>query len=195
VRLTRLEALPFLKKYTYSSSINMLFNQTYESRFQDTVPQARSKTINFSPLIGWQTNWVKGITSTVDLNYSETNAVDIQGGFELPSRSLTRGASLSLAYTFSAPRGLSLPFLKGVKFASNLAINLGLSYNRNTNYSSDLNNPIYDSSIMQGDLGMSYNFSSSITGGASFSYSQNKESVRNQDTKRFGVNIWTNINF
>ncbi|MGD9380208.1 MAG: hypothetical protein PVI51_06540 [candidate division WOR-3 bacterium] len=195
LRLTRLEALPFLKKYTYSSSINMLFNQTYESRFQDTVPQARSKTINFSPLIGWQTNWVKGITSTVDVNYSETNAVDIQGSFELPSRSLTRGASLSLAYTFSAPRGLSLPFLKGVKFASNLAINLGLSYNRNTNYSSDLNNPIYDSSIMQGDLGMSYNFSSSITGGASFSYSQNKESVRNQDTKRFGVNIWTNINF
>jgi hypothetical protein len=146
-------------------------------------------------LIGWQANWVKGISSNVDVTYAETNSTDFQAGFELPSKSLTRGASVSLAYTFSAPRGLGLPFLKGVKFASNLAVNLALSYNRNTNYSSDLVDPIYDSSILQTDLGMSYNFSSSITGGASFSYSQNKESVRNQDTKRFGVNIWTNINF
>jgi hypothetical protein len=195
LRLTRLEALPFLKKYAHSSSINTLFNQTYERRFQDTVLQSESKTISFSPLIGWQANWVKGISSNVDVTYAETNSTDFQAGFELPSKSLTRGASVSLAYTFSAPRGLGLPFLKGVKFASNLAVNLALSYNRNTNYSSDLVDPIYDSSILQTDLGMSYNFSSSITGGASFSYSQNKESVRNQDTKRFGVNIWTNINF
>jgi hypothetical protein len=193
--LTRLEALPFLKKYVHSSSINTLFNQTYERRFQDTVLQSESKTISFSPLVGWQANWVKGISSTVDIIYTETNSVDHQAGFQLPSKSLTRGASVSLAYTFSAPRGLGLPFLRGVRFASNLAINLGVSYNRNTNYSADLENPIYDSSILQGDLGLSYNFSSSITGGASFSYSQNKESVRNQDTKRVGVNIWTNINF
>jgi hypothetical protein len=195
LRLTRLETLPFLKKYTHSSSINALFNQTYEHRFQDTVLQSESKTISFSPLIGWQANWVKGISSTVDIIYTETNTIDRQAGFELPSKSLTRGASVSLAYTFSAPRGMGLPFLKGIKFASNLSINLGLSYNRNTNYSADLTSPIYDSSILQSDLGLSYNFSSSITGGASFSYSQNKESVRNQDTKRVGLNIWTNINF
>jgi hypothetical protein len=195
LRLTRLEILPFLKKFAHSSSINALFNQTFERRFQDTVLQSDSKTISFNPLIGWQTNWVKGITSTVDVTYSETNANDYQATFVLPSKSLNRGVAVTLAYTFSAPRGLGLPFLKGVKFASNLAINLGVSYNRNTNYSADLTSPIYDSSILQSDLGLSYNFSSSITGGANFSYSQNKESVRNQDTKRVGVNIWTNINF
>jgi hypothetical protein len=195
IRVTRLEALPFLKKYAHNSSINMMFNQTFEKRFQDTVLQSDSKGISFNPLVGWQTNWVKGISSTIDITYSETVANDYQGSYKLPSKSLGRGASVSVGYTFSAPRGLSLPFLKGVKFSSNVAFNLGVSYNRNTNYSADLTNPIYDSSNLQGDLGLSYNFSSSITGGASFSYSQNKESVRNQDTKRVGLNIWTNINF
>jgi hypothetical protein len=195
LRLTQLEALPFLKKYTYSSSINSMFNQSYEQRFQDTTLQSDSKTISFSPLVSWQANWVKGISSTIDVSYSETNANSYQGAFVLPSKSLTRGASISLGYTFSAPRGLGLPFLKGVKFSSNLAINLGISYNRNTNYTASLTEPVYDSGVLQSDLGLSYNFSSSITGGANFSYSQSKESVRNQDTKRIGINIWTNINF
>jgi len=195
LRLAQLESLPFLKKYTHSSSINTLFNQTFERRFQDTTLQSNSKTISFAPLIGWQTNWVRGITSMVDVDYTETNSSDYQAGYELPSKSLSRGISMNIAYTFSAPRGLGLPFLKGVKFSSNLALNLGVSYNRSTNYSADLTDPIYDSSVLQSDIGMSYNFSSSVTGGANVSYSQSKESVRNQDTKRVGLNVWTNINF
>jgi hypothetical protein len=195
LRLLRLESLPFLKKYTHSSSINTMFNQSFERRFQDTTLQSDSKTLSFTPLIGWQTNWVRGISSTIEINYTDINSIDYQAGFELASRSLTRGASVDLAYTFSAPRGLGLPFLKGVKFTSSLALNMGVSYNRSTNYSANLSDPIYDSSVLQGDIGLSYNFSSSITGGANFSYSQNKESVRNQDSKRVGVNIWTNINF
>ena len=196
VRLAKLEFLPFLKKYTHSSSLNTLFNQTYEKRFQDTVPQSESKSVSFSPLVGWQTQWVKGISSNIDISYSETFSTDIQGAFTVSSKSVTRGVAASFGYTFSAPKGLGLPFLKGIRFSSNLALNLGLSYNKNTNYANDnFDDPIYDSSIIQGDLGLSYSFSSSITGGANFSYSQNKESVRNEDTKRVGVNIWTNINF
>jgi hypothetical protein len=195
VRISRLEVLPFLKKYTRSSSLTMMFNQTFERRFQDTLLQSDSKSINFSPLVGWQVQWLRGISSTIDISYSETFANSYQGLFVLPSKSLSRGASASIAYTFSAPKGLSLPLLGGFRFSSNLALNLSVSYNRNTNYSNDLDTPIYDSSLLQGDFGLSYNFSSSITGGANFSYSQNKESVRNQDTKRVGVNIWTNINF
>jgi hypothetical protein len=201
IRLLRLEALPFLKSLAHQSSISSTFNQSVERRYQvgdSLVLQSDTKNFSFSPLASWQTNWVRGITSTVDLTYSETVTNDFQGLVALTTKSLTRGGSISLGYTFSAPRGLSLPFLKGVRFASSLAMNLGLSYNRNTNYSGyagDLNTPIYDSSVLSADLGMSYNFSASITGGANFSYSQNNERVRNQDTKRVSLNIWTNINF
>ena len=195
VRVTRLEAIPLLKKYARTSSITTAFNQTYEERYQDSTLQSDSKTMSLSPAVSWQTNWVIGLSSTVDVSYTETVGKTYQGVFEVPSRSLSRGVSVSLAYTFSAPRGLSLPLLGGIRFASNMAVNLTVSGNRNTNYSSDLTVPIYDSSVLQADLGLSYNFSSSITGGANLSYLQNKETIRDQDTKRVGVNVWTNINF
>jgi hypothetical protein len=200
-RLLRLETLPFLKGLAHQSSISSTFNQSIERRYQvgdSLVLQSDTKNLSFSPLASWQTNWVRGITSTVDLTYSETVTNEFQGLVPLTNRSLTRGGSVSLAYTFSAPRGLSLPLLKGVRFASSLAMNLGFSYNRNTNYSGyagGTSTPIYDSSVLSADLGMSYNFSASITGGANFSYSQNNERIRNQDTKRVSLNIWTNINF
>ncbi len=202
IRLLRLESfLPFLKGLAHQSSISTTFNQSIERRYQvgdSVVLQSDSKNISFTPLASWQTTWVRGITSTIDFTYSETVTNDFQGLVPLTGKSLSRGGSVSLAYTFSAPRGLSLPLLKGVRFASSLSMNLGLSYNRNTNYSGyegDLNIPIYDSSILSANLDMSYKFSASITGGANFAYSQNNERVRNQDTKKVSLNIYTNINF
>ncbi|MBA7550769.1 hypothetical protein ES705_43292 [subsurface metagenome] len=108
---------------------------------------------------------------------------------------LNRGGSASLAYTFSAPRGLGLPFLKGLKFKSNLSVNLRVNYNRNTSYVSDLKKATNESSTFGINIGLSYNFSSGITGGANFDYSQNNDKNSDQNTRRVGLNIWTNINF
>jgi opacity protein-like surface antigen len=199
VRLSRVEQLPFLKKYMRSSSINAGFNQTYESRYEiradSSYRTSDSKTLNLNPLISWQSNWVKGISTTIGINYSETRSNNYAGATIVESRSLNRGVSGSVSYTFSAPRGISLPFLSGIKFASNLSMNLSVNYNRSTNYFSDLSDPRNDSSTLSTSLGLSYNFSSSITGGANFDYSQNKEINSSQDSRRVGLNIWTNINF
>ncbi len=199
ITISRLEILPFLKKYSRTSSVNSGFNQIFEKRYEiiqdSTILTSDARTVNFSPVLGWQTNWVNGLSSTINVNYSETVTNGYSGTMVVTSKSLNRGGSASLAYTFSAPKGVHLPFLNGVKFSSNLSINLNVSYNENTNFSGDLNKPLYDSSIMSSNLGLSYNFSSSITGGANFDYSQNKEKVSNQDTRRVGLNIWVNISF
>lgn len=199
ITISKVEILPFLKKYSRSSSVNSGFNQTFEKRYEitgdSTTLTSDSRTISFSPVLGWQTNWMNGLSSTININYSETVSNDYSGTAVVTSKSLNRGGSASFAYTFSAPRGIRLPFLKGVKFSSNLSVNLSVSYSENTNYSGDLSKPLYDSSVMNTNLGLSYNFSSSITGGANFDYSKNKEKVSNQDTRRVGLNIWVNINF
>ncbi len=199
VRLSRVEQLPFMKKLVRSSSINAAFNQSIERRYEivddSTHLTSDSKIMSFNPLISWQSNWVKGISSTITVNYTETNSNNYSGITAIPSRSLNRGASASLAYTFSAPRGIRLPLLGGIRFASNLSVSLTVSYSRNTNYSSDLQNPRSDASTLSSNVGLSYNFSSSITGGANFDYSQNKEMNTSQDSKRIGLNIWLNINF
>lgn len=199
LRLARIEAIPFLKKFTHSSSISSGFNQSLEYRYVingDSIKlDSDSKTASFSPLLSWQTNWVKGITTTADINYSETNSHQYSEIDIIHSRSLNRGGSISLAYTFSAPKGLNFPFLKGLRFASNLSTNVSIGYSRSTGYSQDLRNPTNDASTLTSNIGLSYSFSASVTGGASFDYAENKEENSNQDSKRVGLNIWTNINF
>lgn len=197
----KIESLPFLKRWCRHSSIMTNFNQTFEERYDvvaDSAPDlvSDSKRLDLSPVASWQASWIKGISTTLEINYSETNNRDYYADtMAVESRIVTRGVATSFAYTFSAPKGINIPLLKGIKFSSNLSLNLNVSYNRTTNYYIDLEVPATSTSTLSSTLGLSYNFSSSITGGANFDYSQNDDMNSYQNTRRIGLNIWTNINF
>ncbi|MCX7994643.1 MAG: hypothetical protein N3A65_02560 [candidate division WOR-3 bacterium] len=208
LRISRVENLPILKDYAYTSSVNMSFNQDFQEFYQvhlDTTPRliSDSKTMSFNPLLGWQVNWKRGITTNASVNYLETNGHQYSDLFINPSKSTNWGASISFGYTFSAPRGLAIPLLQGIKFSSNLTTNLTYSYNRNTTYAAsienpnelDTDNPVVDNENSNIDISLSYNFSTSITGGATLNYSRNQDRVFNNNYRRVSLNIWANINF
>ena len=202
IRILRLEKLPLWKKWCRTSSLLTNFSQTYEKRYDVTADSVTdqlvsdSKTLNLSPLASWQANWIKGISTTLEANYTETNSNEYAGGATpVQSRMVTRGGSASFAYTFSAPGGINLPLLKGLKFSSNLSVNLSVNYNRTMNYYTDMTNPATNTSTLSSTVGLSYNFSSSVTGGANFDYSQNDDKNSDQNTRRVGLNAWVNINF
>lgn len=208
LRISNVEKISILKKYAYTSSINIGLNQNYQKLYRvslDTVPKltSDSKTLSFNPLLGWQVNWKRGITTNTNINYSETQNHQYSDMFVNPSKTVNWGGSMSFAYTFSAPRGIALPLLRGIRFASNLTTNITYSYNRSTSYSAsienpnnlDMNNPVVDNENNNIDVSLSYNFSTSITGGATLNYSRNQDRVFNNSYRRVGLNVWTNINF
>uniref|UniRef100_A0A7C6AG62 Gliding motility protein SprA N-terminal domain-containing protein n=1 Tax=candidate division WOR-3 bacterium TaxID=2052148 RepID=A0A7C6AG62_UNCW3 len=208
LRILNVEKVPILKKYAHNSSINISFSQNYQKLYRilpDTTPEltSDSKTLSLNPLLGWQVNWKRGITTNTSINYSETQSHQYSDVFINPSKSVNWGGSISFAYTFSAPGGISLPLLQGIRFASNLTTNLTYTYNRNTSYSAsleypnelDMDNPVVDNENSNIDLSLSYNFSTSITGGATLNYSRNQDRVFNNSYRRVGLNIWANINF
>ncbi|MGQ9664580.1 MAG: hypothetical protein ACUVUH_04505 [bacterium] len=208
LRISKVELLPFLKKYTHTSSINISFNQNYQTVYSvnpDTTPEliSDSKTISYNPLVGWQANWKKGITTNTSINFSETESHQYLSQFINPSKSRGWGGSISLAYTFSAPKGINLPLLQGIKFASNLTTSVAYTYNRNLSYAAsqenpnylDYDNPVADIENSALDISLTYNFSASITGGATLNYSKNRDRVFNNNYQRVGLNLWTNINF
>ncbi len=198
-RLLRLESLPMFKKALRSSSVMVSYNQTMEARYEingDTVEKTSdSKGITWQPLASWQATWSKGFSTTIEVNYSLTNSNQYIDTIAVPSRNTSQGGSVSFAYTFSAPTGLGIPLLKGVKFSSNLSVNASANYNRSMSYSGDLTTPVSDLSTTSFLLGLSYNFSSFVTGGANFDYSQNDDRNTEQDTRKVGLDIWVNINF
>ena len=175
------------------------FNQLYDKKFEivddSTSLLSESQTLNLSPLMSWQATWLKGISSQLDITYSETNVREYDVVDTLPKKRVNMGGSVNLSYRFSAPRGLGIPLLKGLKFSSNMSLSLGASYTRTRNYSRDLENPTNDSSTLGVNVGLSYDFSSSITGGATVDYTQNRDYNADQDTRRVGMNFWVNINF
>lgn len=199
IHVSGVEALPMLKKLTYSSSLNTSFNQdltrSYTINGQDPPQlQSASQTLSMSPLISWQANWVKGISTTADITYSQTNTKMYLAGSEIENRTLNRGGSLSAGYSFSAPNGVKLPLMHGIKFSSTLSTNVNINYNRSTTFGPD-QQPTVDNTSLGSSLGLSYNFSASITGGANLDYTENKDLNNNTGTKRLGVNIWANVNF
>lgn len=197
--ILRLESLPLLKKWVRNSSLRTGLNQSIERRYDvsggvDSLI-SDSKGISFNPLLSWTSTWKNGLSTTFDATYSVTDANTYSGVTVVRSKMLNWGGSANFGYTFSAPRGLSLPFLKGLRFRSNLTVNLALRYTRNTNYFTNLDRPASDASTLSANMGLSYNFSSSITGGANFDYSQSSDKNSNQDTRRVGLNVWTNVMF
>ncbi|MEO0185050.1 MAG: hypothetical protein ABIL20_04560, partial [candidate division WOR-3 bacterium] len=208
LRISGVEKLPLLKRYTHTSSINIGFNQNYQKSYTvnpDTTPEltSDSKTVSFNPLLGWQANWKRGITTNTSVNYSETESHQYLSEFINPTKSMNWGGSFSFAYTFSAPKGISLPLLQGIKFASNLTTGITYTYNRSISYAAslenpnylDLENPVNDSENSTVDISLSYNFSASVTGGATLNYSRNRDRIFNNNYRRVGLNLWTNINF
>ena len=75
-----------------------------------------------------------------------------------------------------------------------MSMNVNVNFSRATTYGPD-QQPTADNTTLGSSLGLSYNFSASITGGATFDYAENKDRNSNTGTKRVGVNIWANINF
>ncbi len=201
VNVQRLEALPLLKNLMKTSSLSSSFNHFYEERYEfkttDTIPRllSDSKGTSFEPLARWSANWNKGISSNIDFSYVETKGNNYSTADTVPSLTINRRGSFRVGYTFSAPRGLSLPFLGGIKFSTNATLNFGLNYSRTTSYYRDLEKPNNDTSTLGANIDISANFSSSVTGGFNLDYSQTNDKNSVQDIRRVELNLWMNINF
>ncbi len=199
LRIMRIESLPILKKSLRSSSITVGYNQTMDARYEvtgDTLERmSDSKGIAWSPLASWQATWTRGFSTTIDVNYSSTNLNQYLDTIVVASRNTSQGGQVSFAYTFSAPTGLGIPLLRGVKFSSSLSVNASANYNRSRSYSGGFDVPLSDFSTTSYQLGLSYNFSSFVTGGANFNYSQNDDRNTEQDTRKIGLDLWVNIKF
>jgi hypothetical protein len=146
-------------------------------------------------MIRWSANWNKGISSNFEYSYTRTDGNSYSTTDTVPSRTLSRRASATFGYTFSAPRGLSLPFLRGIKFSTSASLNLGFNYSRTTSFASDLTIPYSDTRTLGANVDVSANFSSSITGGFNLDYSQTVDRNSVQNLRRVGLNFWVNVNF
>ncbi|MBN2537121.1 hypothetical protein JXB37_02470 [candidate division WOR-3 bacterium] len=158
----------------------------------------------FSPLISWQTTWKKRVSTTLSANYTFSSATSFLSETGL-SRSVTdtdtRGADLSLSYSFSAPQGLRLPFLKRVRFSSDLRLTWSLRYARTLRTRTQWTGGLPEDPVPQQNdnsvstrLAASYSFSRTIEAGANVGYGYTK-GLTGTSTKTADLDFWVLFRF
>ncbi len=198
--LTGLEKIKLLKKIASSSSLQSGYSVKTDTKENPNTGELTNKDItkSFSPLFSWSLNWKNGIRTSLKMETSKSKKENLRSGSESTTRSKSSSISLSLNYSFKAPQGINLPFLKRIKFDSNLT--LGITANQQYDKSENAK-PGYpyttetDRKSFSFDFNASYSFSSQISGGFKLGWSDtnDKKLGRKQHSREIG--LWTEIRF
>ncbi|MCK4404162.1 MAG: hypothetical protein KAW02_03640, partial [candidate division Zixibacteria bacterium] len=120
------------------------------------------------------------------------------GGNQSITKSYDNSVNIVNNYSFSAPHGIKLPFLKRIKFKSTLSLSLRISKTFRKTKSSVGGKPFNitgDSDRLSISSTAGYSFSSQVTGGfnAKWADTNDKKTRRKTHTRELG--IWMQIRF
>jgi hypothetical protein len=144
--------------------------------------------------------WKNGIRTTVKITkkISTDENLKSHGG----NRSITKGydnsINVSNNYSFRAPKGIKLPFLRKIRFNSTLNLSVSISKTARKIKSSVAGKPFNitgDSSRLSISTTASYGFSSQVTGGFSARWDDNNDKKTRRKSHVRELGIWMQISF
>ncbi len=153
---------------------------------------------SFSPLLSWQVNWKKRVSTNLSINYSSSKSENLD--IKTYSNSNQRSGTFSLSYSFNAPQGIKFPGLKKIRFSSDLSLSLSLRLSENY---SDLYDPrIKDEPVVNRkdrdistSISASYRVSRSVESGLTSGYSLYQNLQRKTNSRSIDLNFWVLFRF
>jgi cell surface protein SprA len=149
-------------------------------------------TRNFSPLVGMNMTFKKGITATARLNWTETGSVQM---IPSPSKTRNRQTNLAISASYSMKSGFRIPIpiwpFKNKRFKNSstfgMAINMSSSHQEQ-----DASGKFAETSFTSTwsvKPSLDYTFSNTVTGGAHFEYGKNKSKTGDSNFQEFGISV------
>jgi len=158
----------------------------------------RGVSQSFSPLLSWQTTWKPRLSTNISTNYSQSSDDVFLTNGVATSKTTQSGANASLSYTFSAAKGIPIPFLRRVKLSSDLSLTWNVRYSKtlavNRDYLGQENQSRNDRNLGT-DIATSYRLSNSIESGLTTGYSTYNDVQRGRTTKNVDLNFWVLFKF
>jgi hypothetical protein len=199
VSLSALERLPPLKRLASSASLRSSYAVTKEqSGNGDQGAISKKRTREFSPVASVQMVWKKGMTTTVTVNDRRTVEDRFQGDWP---KNVNQSRDFAVQFGYSLAGGIKLFPGKKLKFKSNLDLTSSLTYTitlDSTYLTQSQNQTAYENTnttSLSFKPTASYNFSSSITGGADAEYTTEKNRKAQLSRKVIGLNVWAQFKF
>jgi hypothetical protein len=163
-----------------------------------TEGKRQSMSRSFAPLLSWQTTWKSRLSTNVSANYSQSSDDLALTNGSATSKTTQSGANASLTYTFSAPKGIPIPFLKKVRLSSDVSFTWNLRYDKtlsvNRDYQGNESQSRNDRNIGT-NIATSYRLSNSIESGVTAGYTAYSDVQRGRTTKNVDLNFWVLFKF
>ncbi len=200
--LNQLGKLKLIKKFFTTFTYNFgYFKQTDESgseRTGETFGKRISE--NFSPLASISMSWKNGIRTTVKITKKIATDQNLRryAGNQSVTKNYDNSVAIGNSYSFSAPHGIKLPFLKKIKFKSTLSLSLNISKTSHKTKSSVGGQPFNvtgDNSKLSIASSAGYSFSSQVTGGFNANWADTNDKKTRKKTHIRELGIWMQISF
>lgn len=200
--LSKLGNLGIIKKFFTAFACNVAyFRQVDEQGNQKTGEKLLKKTSeNFSPLASVSVTWKNGVRTSVKLDKKTVTDENLRryAGNQSITKSHDNSINVTNNYSFSAPTGIKIPFLRKIRFRSTLALTLGISMASAKTESSVGGQPFNvtaDNSRLTISSSASYTFSSQVTGGFTVRWgdTDDKKTRRKTHTRELGISIQINF--
>ncbi len=197
-----LEKFKFFNRVFSSLSYKFGFTRKVDKseELSTKKPLSQDTDKRFSPLAYFNCNWKNGIKNTFDISRSIRESKDLRaiGGSQSISVSYETSYKITSNYSFSAPQGIKLPFLRNLKFQSNLSLSLDITKKDSKQKSSVQGQPFnVKANSTQFILGLrgGYSFSSNVNGGLMLGWTdyQDKKTGAKRHTREVG--IWIEFRF
>ncbi len=189
-----LEKFPLFQNITESVSLENSYNGSKATNWKNTKSNIEKHhyTRNFSPLVGLNFTWKRGITSSVRYNWTETGDVNL---FPSPSisRSVQKSAQISASYTMKTGFKIPIPVwpFKNKRFKNNTTISMSFNYSK-SKQEQDAEGEFIETTFTNTwsiKPAVDYTFSNTVTGGMHFEYGTNKSKAQDSNFQEFGIRV------
>jgi hypothetical protein len=203
VTLNEVEKMIHAEKVLTSSRLSGSYSVTRieEGDIDFKDPKSEQLRLNLSPLLSWNGNWANNITTTVSTSYMDNERITNNTSGNITVKNTTWSASTNVSYTFTAEKGIKMPFTtRKIKFNNELTADLGLSYEDSystTDNSADDKKATVDVDKVRFTISPSanYKFSKNITGGLTCSYDKTIDDKRGDTLSTFQLSFFVEVLF
>jgi len=201
MNLSGLERLPVFKKFSRTVTYQLTFSKSVdESGREDTGELYKRDTAKrFSPLVGLNFTFNNNVRANIRYDKSNSKGENLKLVGQSNKTSFTDDNSLriNITYSLTAPKGLKLPFLRKIKFNSQLSMSLDVELHnlKTESILSGTRSTDADRSDIKIQPRLTYQFSRSITGGIRVLWNDTNDKVQQRKHHVRELGLTTEIRF
>jgi hypothetical protein len=191
-----------LKKMVHGLSYKFSYSKKQDKSEKEKTGELVSEKTSerFSHLVTVSRNWRGGAKTSLNVkrDYGTDQSLQGVGRNRNATKNYKNSVGLNNSYSFSAPHGLKIPFLRKIRFKSTLSLSLNIAITGNKQERSvggQEYNTIQDRSQLSVTTTAGYSFSKQVTGGFNGKWidSSDKKTKRKMHTRELG--IWLTLKF